>query len=71
MEREKNAREETAAELCKRADAEKDYEGLLQLAIKLRPLIEARWPRTKPTAQVMNRVGAESSSPTPEEQALS
>ena len=55
MEREENAREETSAELCRRADAEEDFETLLQLASKLQPLIEARWPRNKPVTQAMNR----------------
>lgn len=40
--------EETAAELCLRADAEQDFERLLELATKIQPLIEARWSRKNP-----------------------
>jgi len=42
MEPMRNAPEETAGELCERADAEKDFEKLLELASKLQRLIEAR-----------------------------
>jgi hypothetical protein len=42
MEPVKNVHEETAAELCERADAEQDFDKLLELASKLQRLIEAR-----------------------------
>lgn len=37
--------EETAAELCLRADAEQDFDRLLELATKIQQLIEVRWYR--------------------------
>jgi hypothetical protein len=45
---ERSAREETLEELCRQADAEQDFERLLELASKIQPLIEARRSRQKP-----------------------
>ena len=42
MESKRVPAEETADELCRRADAEQDFEKLLELANKLQKLIEAR-----------------------------
>jgi len=42
MEPEKDATEETVAELCEQADAEQDIEKLLELASKIQRLIDAR-----------------------------
>jgi hypothetical protein len=48
MESDQHDPEETVAELCKRAEAEKDFEKLLELAAKLQKLIEARRSEKKP-----------------------
>ena len=48
MEHNENTLDETLEELCKRADAERDLEKLLELASKIQPLIEARRLRKKP-----------------------
>jgi sulfur transfer protein SufE len=48
MESDKHDSEETVADLCKRADAEQDFEKLLELASKLQKLIEARRSEKKP-----------------------
>jgi hypothetical protein len=45
---EKNAREDTLEQLCRQADAEQDFERLLELASKIQPLIEARRSGKKP-----------------------
>jgi hypothetical protein len=47
MESENNSLEETADELCRRADAEQDLEKLLELTSKLQSLIEARRSQKK------------------------
>jgi hypothetical protein len=41
---------ETLAELCKRAEAEQDFQKLLQLASLIQPLIEAK--RSRLTANI-------------------
>lgn len=48
MESDQHDQEESVAELCKRAEAEQDFEKLLELASKLQKLIEARRSEEKP-----------------------
>ena len=50
MKPEKNAAEETVAELCKRVVAEQDLEEVLKLLTKIQQLIEARQSQKKPPA---------------------
>jgi hypothetical protein len=58
----KNAPEEAVEELCKRAVAEQDLEGLLKLLIKIEQSTVAPQSRKKPTGGMTGR-GAESESP--------
>ena len=50
--------EETAAALCLRADAEQDFDRLLELAAKIQQLIEARWSRNTPRPSECHTLGS-------------
>jgi hypothetical protein len=64
MEPQKNAREETLEDLCKRADSERDLERLLDLLSKVQLLRDTQRSEKKPEAQLTHHQSGQPESST-------
>jgi hypothetical protein len=64
MEPQKNAREETLEELCKRADSERDLGKFLDLVSKIQLLRDTRRSEKKPEATLAHHPSGQTESST-------